>query len=136
MKLTELLAWVASVVLILGGISWYVIRFILNKSFEELEENRKRIIELEKNYALLSQSLGGAMADIVLLREMTRKGNEVMAEVAQSIRSFDANMKIWHKDISTQNAELKMSMDRSNNLVEQANRTNAELMGVLKEMRK
>jgi predicted nucleic acid-binding Zn-ribbon protein len=135
-NLNEIIGWVVAAILIIGGTSWVVIKYVITKAFKEIDSHKDKISDLELRLALLTQSTGGMQGDIVILKDSWKRSNEVMGEISNSIKSFDANMKIWHKDISIQNAEIKQSMDRSNNLVEQANRTNAELMGVLKEMRK
>jgi hypothetical protein len=132
----ELLAWIAAVILILGGVSWIVIRYIITKAFQEIDKHREQIAAMELRMAMLAQTVGGNQTDIVMLKSMSSETNKIMSELNKTLQLFDINQKEWHKDIRSQNAEIKMSLDRSNNLVEQANKTYQEFIGVIKDLKK
>lgn len=131
----EFWKWVLSA----GVVAWIVkmaVSIFAWNGNELIDRIKKLEVQREENaskiQALTFQTASNT-GDIIYVKKLVEESNKSIGQVGGAIASFDSNMKIWHKEISTQNAEIKVIMDRSNELVQSTTQINKELLAYLKE---
>jgi septal ring factor EnvC (AmiA/AmiB activator) len=143
LKQYSLLEWIIG-----GGLFMFLLEKVFWRKFQKnadaieasiidsVKESKSKLIEHDKKFQSVDFRIKNMEGELEFLKDAWSENNKALTILNDTIRKFDDNMKIFHNDIRTQNAEIKMSLDRSNNLVEQANKTYQEFIGVIKELKK
>lgn len=133
---TQYLGYLLAAVFIVLSLATIIIKYTITKTLAEIEKLKAKVSELDVSAQLMAQKLLNTASDVSHLKAIVEASNAGIAKLNETLIMFDGNMKFWHKDIVTQNAEIKIVMDRSNVLIGESTKINVELMGVLKDMKK
>lgn len=86
---------------------------------ETVKEVKARQIQQDKELQAAEFRLRNAESRIDNLHEAWRENNDSLKILNETIKKFDDNMKVYHRDMSTLVAEAKQSMDNSNKVTQE-----------------
>lgn len=135
--------YIFAAVFSVGATAFLILRYILFKFLDKFEKLQQKVADLDTQGQLMVQKILHLTSDVSHLdgvvgstNSAISKLNETLGKFSETLMLVENNNNMRHRDSAQQVAEMKTIMDRSNNLMVESAKTNTELMGVLKDLKK
>lgn len=97
----KLISYLIGGIGVVGLFSFIVIKYIVNKTLEGIENNENNITKLDKQLSLLSAKVDGNESDIIEIKKAWKTSNDAVLALSNTISKFDNNMAIHHSEMKT-----------------------------------
>jgi len=95
------LSYLIGAVGVIGLFSFFVVKYIVNKTLSGIEKNAEDIQLLKIEYVKISAKVDGHDSDIMETKKAWKTSNDTMLALSNTIAKFDNNMAIHHSEMKT-----------------------------------
>jgi len=99
---------------------------------EDIKDCKEKIIAIEKTILQQAIIVGNISSELVILRKLRDQDQKGLEKFVEMLQLFEKGMNEQHRSVTTQNAEIKHTLDKNNLLMQEAQNVNKELISYLK----